>query len=99
MSQQPASLRRLDIQTAWDGASVVRIDVRDTGIGLPADLGERIFEPFITTKANGSGLGLSIARTLAQRLGGSIEADGEEHGGAHFTIRLPCRREEQAGHA
>jgi C4-dicarboxylate-specific signal transduction histidine kinase len=99
MAQPPAAVRRLNIQTARDGASVVRIDVRDTGIGLPADLGERIFEPFITTKANGSGLGLSIARTLAQRLGGSIEANGAECGGAHFTIRLPCRREEHAGHA
>jgi two-component system sensor kinase FixL len=99
MSQKPAGLHHLNIQTARDGPSVVRIDVRDTGIGLPADLGERIFEPFITTKANGSGLGLSIARTLAQRLGGSVVANGMEGGGAHFTIRLPCRREDRAGHA
>lgn len=99
MSQKPADLHHLNIQTARDGPSAVRIDVRDTGIGLPADLGERIFEPFITTKANGSGLGLSIARTLAQRLGGSVEANVMERGGAHFTIRLPCRREDRAGDA
>jgi two-component system sensor kinase FixL len=99
MSQQRTNLCHLNIQTAREGASVVRIDVRDTGIGLPFDLGERIFEPFITTKANGSGLGLSIARTLAQRLGGNIEAAQMERGGARFTIRLPCRREEHAGHA
>lgn len=99
MSQKPAELHHLNIQTSRDGPSVVRIDVRDTGIGLPAELGERIFEPFITTKANGSGLGLSIARTLAQRLGGSVVANRTERGGAHFTIRLPCRREDRAGHA
>lgn len=99
MSQPPATLRRLDIQTAREGDSVIRVDVRDTGIGLPPDLGERIFEPFITTKANGSGLGLSIARTLAQRLGGSIEAAPVDGRGARFTIRLPCRREEHARHA
>ncbi|TCT02256.1 phospho-acceptor domain-containing protein [Aquabacter spiritensis] len=94
MSHQPATLRRLNLQTAREGESVVRVDVRDTGIGLPTDLGERIFDPFITTKVNGSGLGLSIARTLAQRLGGSIEAAPVDGRGARFTIRLPCRREE-----
>ncbi len=93
MGLQALGQRHLNIQTAREGASMVRVDVRDTGIGLPPDLGERIFEPFITTKVNGSGLGLSIARTLAQRLGGSIEAGAEEGKGTRFTIRLPCRRE------
>lgn len=91
MGTQPLGHRHLDIRTTREGRSRVRVDVRDTGIGLPAELGERIFEPFITTKVNGSGLGLSIARTLAQRLGGSIEAAPECGEGTRFTIRLPCR--------
>lgn len=91
--------RRLTIHTTLEGEGTARIDVRDTGVGLPPDLGERIFEPFITTKVNGSGLGLSIARTLAQRLGGSISAVAEPERGALFTIRLPCRREEIPCHA
>jgi len=99
LSQQPQGERRLSIHTAIESESMVRIDVRDTGIGLPPDLGEHIFEPFITTKVNGSGLGLSIARTLAQRLGGSIEAAPEPDKGARFTIRLPCRRDEEMRHA
>lgn len=99
MGMQPFGERHLNIRTAREGASMVRVDVRDTGVGLPPDLGERIFEPFITTKVNGSGLGLSIARTLAQRLGGTIEARPEAGNGSRFTIRLPCRREEDGLHA
>lgn len=99
MGLQSLGRRHLNIQTAREGTSMVRVDVRDTGIGLPSELGERIFEPFITTKVNGSGLGLSIARTLAQRLGGTIEAGPEEGAGSRFTIRLPCRREEEPRHA
>lgn len=99
MSAPPFGQRHLHILTAREGASAVRVDVRDTGIGLPPHLGERIFEPFITTKVNGSGLGLSIARTLTQRLGGSIEAVPEETGGSRFTIRLPCRQDKDLSHA
>ncbi|WP_371345996.1 sensor histidine kinase [Ancylobacter sp. IITR112] len=95
MGSQPLGRRRLDIRTLREGTTKVRVDVRDTGIGLPAELGERIFEPFITTKVNGSGLGLSIARTLAQRLGGSIEAAAEAGEGSRFTIRLPCRGDDE----
>ncbi|RTM01769.1 PAS domain-containing protein [Ancylobacter aquaticus] len=99
MGPQPLGRRHLDIRTTREGASKVRVEVRDTGIGLPAELGERIFEPFITTKMNGSGLGLSIARTLAQRLGGTIEAAAEPGEGSRFTIRLPCRGEDEANDA
>lgn len=91
--------RQLGISAFIEHGSRVRIDVCDTGIGLPAELGERIFEPFITTKENGSGLGLSIARTLVQRLGGSIEAAPEPVRGTRFTIRVPCRQEGEMRHA
>lgn len=99
MGPRPLGQRHLNIETMREGNSKVRVDVRDSGIGLPSELGERIFEPFITTKVNGSGLGLSIARTLAQRLGGAIEAAAEPGEGARFTIRLPCRGEDEAPHA
>ena len=92
---QPLSRRKLEISTFIDNDNMVAISVRDTGIGLPQDLGEQIFEPFVTTKENGSGLGLSIARTLAQRLGGTIEGQTEVRKGACFTIRLPCRSIEE----
>jgi len=99
MQNQPLHLRQLAITTFIEGDNWAAIAVRDTGVGLPQDLGETIFEPFVTTKENGSGLGLSIARTLAQRLGGSIEALSAESRGACFTIRLPCRSVEAQPHA
>lgn len=97
---QPLSQRQMEISTFVEYESMVAISVRDTGGGLPQDLGERIFEPFVTTKENGSGLGLSIARTLAQRLGGTVEGQAEGRKGSRFTIRLPCRnsRGEGGGH-
>jgi two-component system sensor kinase FixL len=99
VQDQPLPLRQLAIATFIEGDNLAAIAVRDTGIGLPRDLGEAIFEPFVTTKENGSGLGLSIARTLAQRLGGSIEALPAASHGACFTIRLPCRSVEAQLHA
>ncbi|WP_246161774.1 sensor histidine kinase [Segnochrobactrum spirostomi] len=99
MDDAPRDRRRLAISAVLEQAAKVRIDVRDSGIGLPTELGERIFEPFITTKEHGSGLGLSIARTLVQRLGGSIEAVPEPEIGTRFTIRVPVRQQRDHYHA
>lgn len=100
MQNQPLHLRQLVITTFIEGDNLVVITVRDTGVGLPRDLGETIFEPFVTTRENGSGLGLSIARTMVQRLGGSIEAlPAESYGGACFTVRLPCHSVKAQPHA
>ncbi len=77
-----------------------QISVRDEGIGIPASALERIFERFyqveghLTRHHNGMGLGLSVARDLAQLHGGRIEAESEEGKGSCFTLYLPL---EQAG--
>ena len=64
--------------------------VSDTGCGLPASLGSRIFSPFVTTKETGLGLGLSISKRIVEAHGGEISAtNGPEGAGAVFTIRLP----------
>jgi signal transduction histidine kinase len=68
---------------------VVEVAVGDSGSGVAADVRERIFEPFFTTKPTGTGLGLSMARAIAGALGGDIEIDRSELGGARFTLRLP----------
>ncbi|MFO0891435.1 MAG: ATP-binding protein [Isosphaeraceae bacterium] len=67
----------------------VAIEIADNGPGLPADLGERIFEPFVTTKETGPGLGLSICRRIAEAHGGSLAAADRPGGGASFVVRLP----------
>lgn len=68
----------------------VRIEVTDTGPGIPEALGERLFEPFVTTKASGSGLGLAIAHSTVERHGGTIEVRSQPGQGATFSILLPA---------
>lgn len=72
-----------------DGAPRLVLRVSDTGPGLPPELGERIFEPFVSTKETGLGLGLSICRGIVESHGGQIEAVNGSHGGAVFKICLP----------
>jgi signal transduction histidine kinase len=67
----------------------VAIRVGDSGPGLPAELGERIFEPFVSTKETGTGLGLSICQRIVTAHGGEMSAANRPEGGAEFTIRLP----------
>jgi signal transduction histidine kinase len=70
-------------------AREVVIRVEDQGTGLPADIGERLFEPFYTTKGpRGTGLGLAMARRAMERLGGSISAWNRAEGGATFELRF-----------
>ena len=72
-------------------ATHVLIDVDDSGAGVPAELESRIFEPFFSTKpsSRGSGLGLSISRSLVESFGGTLEVGRSDLGGARFRIRLP----------
>jgi signal transduction histidine kinase len=69
----------------------VRITIRDTGVGIPADVLPKIFEPWVTTKAagRGTGLGLSITRDVVTRLGGTITASSGAGAGTTFTIDIP----------
>ena len=80
---------RLRISTAWDG-SHVRLDVEDTGPGIPEAIRARIFEPFFTTKRDrGTGLGLSVVYGLVKNYGSGVSAENAPGGGARFTVRLP----------
>ncbi len=70
-------------------AGEARIVVSDNGPGIAPDLLPRLFTPFVTTKSDGMGLGLSLCATLVERVDGRIEADNQASGGARFTISLP----------
>jgi len=70
--------------TGW-----ARLEVADSGCGLPRELGERIFEPFVSTKDAGTGLGLAICKRIVEGHGGRITARNRPEGGALFTVRLP----------
>jgi signal transduction histidine kinase len=74
------------------GGEVVEIVVRDNGPGIPADVADQIFEPFVTTKepGKGTGLGLAVAARLIDAMGGTIRLESEEGRGTEFTIVLPA---------
>jgi PAS domain S-box-containing protein len=76
-------------RTQTDGGAAVHISVRDTGIGMPEEILDRIFEPLFTTKKNGTGLGLPVAHQVVQRHGGDISAESEPALGTTFHIVLP----------
>ncbi|SRR6266568_590607 len=69
----------------------VRIKVVDKGHGISEELAEKIFDVFYTTKRNGTGMGLSISRNIAEAHGGSLIACNNEDGGATFTVTLPLQ--------
>ena len=83
----------VEIETASEGPWLV-IRVRDRGPGVPPSERERIFEPFyrsavqVHDSSGHAGLGLSIARRLAELQGGSLECEGRAGGGSTFTLRL-----------
>jgi len=77
----------------------VRISIRDYGPGIPAEILPKVFDPYFTTKAGGSGLGLATAFAILSRHGGRISADSEPGEGAVFTIDLPaCLESSQPEH-
>src|SRR6266571_4904859 len=90
MEKSPRESQRLIVRTRRMGA-VIRIDVEDTGPGIPPNLLERIFNPFFTTKPTGSGtgLGLSISLGIVREHEGRIWAENAPQGGARFVIELP----------
>ena len=70
----------------------VEIIFEDSGVGIPREIRDKIFNPFFTTKevGKGTGLGLSITRSIVERYGGTIEVESEEGRGTKFTIKLPA---------
>jgi C4-dicarboxylate-specific signal transduction histidine kinase len=69
--------------------SQVEIEVEDSGIGLSAEVREKIFQPFFTTKPNGLGLGLSISKSIVEGHGGRLWAEPRDSGGAIFAFSIP----------
>ncbi len=86
--------RTLVIRTFTDGdAGVVGVAVRDAGPGIAAKDAEHIFDPLYTTKAEGIGMGLAIARTIVDAHGGRLTAANNAEGGATFRFTLPVDKE------
>jgi len=71
--------------------------VQDNGPGIPANKLEEVFDPYFTTKPEGIGLGLWIARQIAVAHGGTLRTENAPVGGAIFTLLLPLIRKEKPG--
>jgi two-component system sensor kinase FixL len=85
---QPAGLRCIQVSVSVDDRGAIA-EIRDTGQGIAADLVDRIFDPFVTTKSRGSGLGLAICSGIVERHHGQLGAANADSGGAVITMILP----------
>ena len=91
--EDEATLREIRIETAITSDPAVRLTVHDSGPGLPQENLESVFEPFVTTKPDGMGLGLSISRTIIEEHDGRIFVNSSPGSGAEFGFTLPVNSE------
>jgi signal transduction histidine kinase len=89
MGEVPPPKRRIDVRTDKYEPDGVEVAVSDVGPGIPRDKLQRLFESFYTTKKEGMGLGLSIARSIIEAHRGRLWAENRDGGGATFRFFLP----------
>lgn len=81
--------REIVVRSRREGPASIRISVEDNGCGFSDDTAEKIFDPFFTTKPHGTGMGLSISRSIIEAHQGRLWAERRPQGGAAFQITLP----------
>jgi C4-dicarboxylate-specific signal transduction histidine kinase len=85
-----SSRRELEVKTALLDDETTAFTVTDSGTGLVAEIADHLFEPFVSTKPNGMGLGLSICRSIVEAHGGRLRTEPNEGGGTIFCFTLPA---------
>jgi PAS domain S-box-containing protein len=87
-----APCRDVEIRTAVMNGSLVKITVSDRGTGVPMEVARRLFQPFVTSKSDGTGTGLAVCRMIVESYGGSIWYEPRPGGGASFSFTLRYSR-------
>jgi two-component system sensor kinase FixL len=94
-AMEASPLRELTLGTTrWD--SMVAVSVADTGSGIPPAIEAQLFQPFVTTKREGMGIGLSVCRAIVEAHGGRLWVEPNPGGGSVFRFTLPVAMEKQA---
>jgi len=96
-AMETAPMRELVVATSPAPDNMVDISVADTGGGIAPEIADQLFQPFITTKSHGMGVGLSICRTIIESHGGSITHRLNPGGGTIFTFTLPVVNKDEGG--
>jgi two-component system sensor kinase FixL len=91
--------RELTVSAKQAADDMVGVDVVDTGAGIAPEISAQLFQPFVTTKRQGMGVGLSISRSIIEAHGGSIAFRPNPGGGTIFSLTLPAVSTEEAGNA
>ncbi len=98
-ASEKASLRAKDLTqqllTFAKGGDYVKINIKDHGVGIPATILDKVFDPYFTTKEKGSGLGLAITHSIVSKHGGHITINSVPGQGCMTTIYLAATREKQ----
>lgn len=92
-AMQSAQRRQLVISTHIVDGGMIRVDIADTGGGMSTDLANLLFEPFVTTKTHGIGVGLAVSRSIVEAHYGRLWADANPGGGAIMSFTLPLAGE------
>jgi PAS domain S-box-containing protein len=95
LSAVRSDTRSVIVTSGQTGEGDVLVQVRDSGPGFAADVQEKLFEPFFSTKREGTGMGLAIARSIVEAHGGRLMGENCE-GGAQFTMYLPALRDQES---
>ena len=98
-AMQSSSRRELTVAVRSNSEGMVEIVVSDTGPGIAEEVADKLFQPFVTTKPSGMGVGLSISRTIAEAHGGNLWVESNPAGGASFHLTLPAAENGAAAYA